>query len=640
MLRKTFVISLTTVLCAVSLMMPATAEVVHIPDSNLRAAINKTLNKPSDAPIDKSEILNLTQLNVADIRILTGLEHATNLVELSLGGKLLTIEEIDEPLILYDGPLPFLYDPRFPDVDVTPLANLKKLTKLGLKDIHFVDATPLSNLKKLTELNLVNASLRDISPLSELTNLSKLDLSMNGLSDVSSLAGLTNLKDLSLATNRISDVSPLSALTRLTTLDLSRNHISNVSHLTRLVNLKALSLHSNNLSKVSPLAALTQLIQLDLGNNNLFGSKNCILDVSPLAALTQLKSLSLNSNGVLIDVSPLAALTQLVHLDISGNTILDISSLTELRHLEKLTLWDNPLSAAAINIHIPTLKANGTEVGFTELPTSPVVTPPPTLPTSPIAGPPPEGMVLIPAGEFEMGSTDGTLAEKPVHTVYVDAFYMDTCEVTNAQYKQFVDANPEWQEGRIPDAYHHTNYLIGWNGNNYPSGKANYPVIGVSWYAAMAYAKWAGKRLPTEAEWEYAARGGLKGQKYPHGNTITRRDAHYSTKVGPIPVGLYPANAYGLHDMGGNVSEWCLDAYKSRFYATFPAEGIARNPLAGAPSLQWILENYRNVKSERVLRGGSCGFNANLLRVAYRSYDSPTRMNGFIGFRCVKDVTR
>lgn len=648
MVRKTFVIRLTALLCTIFLMMPATAEVVHIPDVNLRAAINKTLNKPSDAPIDKSEILNLTQLNVADIRTLTGLEHATNLIELSLVGKHLTIEEIDEPLVLYDGPLPSLHNPTFPLIDVTPLAKLKKLTKLGLKDIRMVDAAPFANLKKLTELNLVNGSLLDVSPLSELINLSKLDLSVNGLLDVSSLAGLTNLKDLSLATNSISDVSPLSALTQLTTLDLSRNHISNVSHLTGLVNLKALSLHSNDLSDVSPLAALTQLIQLDLGNNNIFGSKNRILDVSPLAALIQLKSLSLNSNDVLIDVSPLAALTQLVHLNLFGNTIFDISSLTGLRHLEELTLWRNPLSADAINIHIPTLEANGTEVGFTELPTSPVVTPPPALPISPITGPPPEGMVLVPAGEFEMGSSDGTLAEKPVHTVYVDAFYMDTYEVTNAQYKEFVDANPEWQQGRIPDAYHHTNYLIGWNRNNYPSGKANYPVIGVSWYAAMAYAKWAGKRLPTEAEWEYAARGGLVGQKYPHGNTITRWDAHYGTNVGPIPVGLYPANAYGLHDMGGNVSEWCLDAYNSDFYATF-SEGMARNPLAGAQSLQWILENYtnewilenyRNVKPERVLRGGSWGFNVDLLRVAYRYYDSPTRMNSFIGFRCARDVTR
>ncbi len=651
MVRKTFIISLTTALCAIFLIRPAATEVVHIPDANLRAAINKTLNKKSEAAaLTKSEMQSLTKLNIEDIRTLTGLEHATNLSELFLVGKHLTIEEIDKPPVLYDGPLPSLHNPIFPLVDVTPLANLKKLTKLGLKDIRIVDAAPLSNLKKLTELNLVNGSLLDVSLLSELTNLSKLDLSVNGISDVSSLAGLTNLKDLSLATNRISDVSPLSALTQLTTLDLSENHISNVSHLTRLMNLKELSLHSNDLSDVSPLAVLTQLIQLDIGTSSLFGSNNRILDVSPLAALTQLKSLALNGNGVLIDVSPLAALTQLVHLNLFDNTIFDISSLTALTDLEVLGLQNNPLNPAAINTHIPTIEANGTEVRFTDfgLPTSPVATPPPDLPVSPGVTPPPEGMVLIPAGEFEMGSTDGIFTEKPVHTVYVDAFYIDTYEVTNAQYKQFVDANPEWQKGRIPDAYHHQNYLIGWNGNNYPRGKANYPVVGVSWYAAMAYAKWTGKRLPTEAEWEYAARGGLVGQKYPHGNTITRWDAHYHTKLGPIPVGLYPANAYGLHDIGGNVSEWCLDAYNSNFYVTVPPEDIARNPLAGAQSLQWILENYtnewilenyRNVKPERVLRGGSWSFNTNLLRVAARNYASPTHMNGRVGFRCVRSVS-
>ena len=646
---KTLVI---TALCAIFLMRIATAEVVHIPDANLRTAVNKALGKPSDASITKSEILDLTKLDAEDIGIstLTGLEHATNLVELHLVGKHLTTEEIGKPPIHYDGPLPFLHNPIFPLVDVTPLSNLTRLTKLGLKDIHIVDATPLSNLKNLTELKLFNGGLEDISPLSALTHLSKLDLSKNGISDVSLLAGLTHLTDLSLETNAISDVSPLSELTQLTTLDLRENHISDVSHLTRLRNLKELSLHSNDLSDVSHLAALTQLIQLDIGTSSLFGSNNRILDVSPLAALTQLKWLSLSNNVVLIDVSPLAALTQLVHLNLFSNTILDISSLTTLTQLEVLELENNPLSADAINIHIPTMEANGTEVRFTDydLPTSPVTTPLPDLSTSFLVGPPPEGMVLIPAGEFQMGSNDGTDAEKPVHTVYVDAFYMDTYEVTNAQYKQFVDANPEWQKGRIPDAYHHQAYLLGWNGNNYPRGKADYPVVFVSWYAAMAYAKWTGKRLPTEAEWEKAARGGLVGQKYPRGNTVTLWDANYNRNtISPIPVGQYPANAYGLHDMAGNVSEWCLDEYGSRFYFTFPPEDMARNPLAGAQSIQWILENYtnewilenyRNVKPERVLRGGTWSSSAQNVRVAARDYDSPTRMNDFIGFRCVRDI--
>ena len=130
----------------------------------------------------------------------------------------------------------------------------------------------------------------------------------------------------------------------------------------------------------------------------------------------------------------------------------------------------------------------------------------------------PEGMTLIPAGEFQMGSDDieGDEDEQPVHTTYVQAFYMDIYEVTNAQYKEFIDANPQWQKGlwwqmnRIKRRFHNRNYLKGWNGNNYPEGKGDHPVH-VSWYAAMAYAQWAGKRLPSEAEWEKAARDGCDG---------------------------------------------------------------------------------------------------------------------------------
>ena len=120
-------------------------------------------------------------------------------------------------------------------------------------------------------------------------------------------------------------------------------------------------------------------------------------------------------------------------------------------------------------------------------------------------------MIRIPAGEFQMGSNDSETRtwEKPVHTVYTDEFYMDIYPVTNAQYKAFVDANPEWQKDRISDGHHCEDYLKHWTGNNYPQGKDDHPVTYVSWYAAMVYARWVGKRLPTEAEWEKAARGGL-----------------------------------------------------------------------------------------------------------------------------------
>ena len=234
-------------------------------------------------------------------------------------------------------------------------------------------------------------------------------------------------------------------------------------------------------------------------------------------------------------------------------------------------------------------------------------------------------MALIPAGEFQMGSYNGEDHEKPVHTVYVDAFYMDVYEVTNAQFKAFVDANPEW---RKDDKGIH---LTRWRDNSYPSGRENHPVGNVSWYAAMAYAQWAGKRLPTEAEWEKAARGGLVGKKYPWGDTIDVNKANYG-RNDTRPVGRYAPNGYGLYDMAGNVWEWCLDPYDGNFYA----RSQRRNPLAGEMTLREVIVNYKNVKISRVLRGGSWFTDAQFLRVADRFRSSPSLTYVTYGFRCAR----
>ena len=248
-------------------------------------------------------------------------------------------------------------------------------------------------------------------------------------------------------------------------------------------------------------------------------------------------------------------------------------------------------------------------------------------------------MVLIPAGDFQMGHKDPLIVndEFPVHTVYVDAFYIDKYEVTNAQFKAFVDANPQWRKNRIPQKYHIGPDL--WSGNDYPSGRGNHPVRGVSWYAAMAYAQWAGKRLPTEAEWEKAARGGLVGKQYPWGNAIDSSKANYGggRDGSPKPVGRYAPNGYGLYDMAGNVWEWCLDAYDGGFYARSPR----RNPLAGEMTLTEVMTNYQNITTDRVLRGGSWeSFSYSLaLRVANRHRYPPTYSFGDFGFRCARAVT-
>ena len=246
-------------------------------------------------------------------------------------------------------------------------------------------------------------------------------------------------------------------------------------------------------------------------------------------------------------------------------------------------------------------------------------------------------MILIPAGEFQMGcdDRDAPTNEKPIHTVYLDDFYIDKYPVTNVQYKKFVDANPLWRKDSVSRKYHNGGYLKHWNGNNYPSGKANHPVVYVSWYAAIAYAQWVGKRLPTEAEWEKAARGDLVSQIYPWGNLIDPSKANYSRNVKQTTlVGDYPANNYGLYDMAGNVWEWCLDRYNEDFYV----KSSCRNPFAGG-TLKHVIDFFRNVKNPRVLRGGSWSVEPQDVRSSTRTWKSPDTPCPDLGFRCVMTVT-
>ena len=278
-------------------------------------------------------------------------------------------------------------------------------------------------------------------------------------------------------------------------------------------------------------------------------------------------------------------------------------------------------------------KTTGSSGGTTDDGETTVVEQPPAEEPAPD---PYEGMALIPAGEFRMGDNSGESDEKPVHSVYVDAFYMDKYEVTNAEYAEFLNAKGKHTDGGI------TWYNIGQTHSRieYVSGKyraksgyANHPVTYVSWYGAMAYAAWKGKRLPTEAEWEKAARGGLAGLKYPWGNARDSSKANYNNHIkDTTAVGKYTANGYGLYDMSGNVAEWCLDEYDP--YAISPA----RNPLSGANSIKWILDNYTGIKSSRVMRGGSWFSFARNVRVASRSDNTPTLTSSYVGFRCARAV--
>jgi formylglycine-generating enzyme required for sulfatase activity len=239
-----------------------------------------------------------------------------------------------------------------------------------------------------------------------------------------------------------------------------------------------------------------------------------------------------------------------------------------------------------------------------------------------------------------MGSNDGLDNEKPVHTVYVDAFYIDIYEVTNAQYKKFVEATGHREpkgygfvDGEVKDGFEP------WK-SPYFNGD-NQPVVCVSWHDAMAYAQWVGKRLPTEAEWEYAARDGLEGKKYPWGDEApdaggTYRANYYTGDDDAdgyqytAPVKGFAPNGYGLYDMAGNVWEWCLDEYQADFYSKSPRT----DPIAGE-SIPYVINNFTSVGTKRVLRGGSWVNYNYYVRVASRYRVIPDVRNATFGFRCV-----
>ena len=311
----------------------------------------------------------------------------------------------------------------------------------------------------------------------------------------------------------------------------------------------------------------------------------------------------------------------------------------------------------------------------------------------------PDGMVWIPGGEFSMGAQDppdmndevgmqATSDSRPIHRVFVDGFWMDTTEVTNEQFAAFVKAtgyvtvaertpraedfpgaplenlvagavvfSPPDHAVPLDSHFRWWSYVKGadWRHPLGPGssivGKDTFPVVQVAYEDAQAYAAWAGKRLPTEAEWEFAARGGLTGQVFPWGNQFrplgqwmaNSHQGHFPDHdtgddgfAGIAPVAQFPANGYGLHDVAGNVWEWVSDWYRPDYYAELAtAGGIARNPQGPSSSF----DPSEPGEKKRVHRGGSF-----LCTDQYCSrYMVGTRGKGdvgtgtnHLGFRCVK----
>lgn len=313
----------------------------------------------------------------------------------------------------------------------------------------------------------------------------------------------------------------------------------------------------------------------------------------------------------------------------------------------------------------------------------------------------PVGMCLIPAGTFVMGTPGETLNknEQPAHRVEVTAFWLDLNEVSNAGFRAFVDATgyvttaekvPDWKElsQQLPpgtpmpppdrlvpgsmvftppaDAVPTDNAAKWWTwtpGANWrhpegPSsdlaGRDHHPVVHVSWFDASAYARWAGKRLPTEAEWEYAARGGLESKRFiwgdesPSETTINLNiwQGRFPDKNDLLdgwartsPVGIFPANGYGVRDMAGNVWEWCADWYRADAYQQQAAGKRVINPIG--PANSWDPNDLRVAK--RVTRGGSflCHDSyCESYRPGARRGTPPDTGMSHIGFRCAQSLPR
>ncbi|MBN1149346.1 MAG: SUMF1/EgtB/PvdO family nonheme iron enzyme [Anaerolineales bacterium] len=239
-------------------------------------------------------------------------------------------------------------------------------------------------------------------------------------------------------------------------------------------------------------------------------------------------------------------------------------------------------------------------------------------------------MVLIPAGSFLMGSESGDDNERPVHQVFLDAFYIDVYEVTNELFARFLNEMGNQEEGGESWLEAGSEYvrIIQRDGEWRPfAGNDCHPVVMVSWYGARAFCEWRGARLPTEAEWEKAARGGLEGALYPWGNDQpvytfnSENGAQFGNRgATTVPVGSFAPNGYGLYDMAGNVYEWAADWYVAGYYSRSPSE----NPQGPASS------------GRRVVRGGSWVNEVYELRVSYRQWGYLTGRFSNFGFRCAR----
>jgi formylglycine-generating enzyme len=234
-------------------------------------------------------------------------------------------------------------------------------------------------------------------------------------------------------------------------------------------------------------------------------------------------------------------------------------------------------------------------------------------------------MLQIPAGWFLMGSDAGQDNERPVHRVWVDAFKLGACQVTNADYAQFLAAT----QHRKP---------LHWSDPHFSNLRQ--PVVAPSWFDAVSYCEWLSGltqrrfRLPTEAEWEYAARGGLEQKPFPWGDEPPESLANYAVrwKTGPEPVGCAEQNGYGLCDIAANVHEWCVDWFDTNYYSVAPERNPQGPVESGSPA-----GAKQSAPARRASRGGSWRHFTKVSRCAARSSIPPEFQYADYGFRVACD---
>jgi len=234
-------------------------------------------------------------------------------------------------------------------------------------------------------------------------------------------------------------------------------------------------------------------------------------------------------------------------------------------------------------------------------------------------------MVVIPGGRYLRGGQEGSRDEAPAHMIEIRDFAIDIHPVTNEQFVRFLNFMGGEKDQNYNDLIRLKDSRINRAAGklSIESGYGKHPVVGVTWYGAVAYAQWIGKRLPTEAEWEVAARGGLENCAYPTGKNIEKTMANFFSSD-TTPVMSYAANPYGIYDLAGNVYEWCQDWYGYNYYET-----TAQEPQDPKGPLQGVY---------RVLRGGCWKSLKEDLRCAHRHRNNPGTVNGTYGFRCAADV--